>query len=79
MAQPTATAALNVVQPTCQHLRSKGMYITGQRDLGGQTGANPIGDGHCWCAKTQAALGPDDGLVGRQRCTSARRCYQAVL
>jgi len=62
------------VQPTCQHLRSKGMYITGQRDLDGV-----IGDGYCWCGKTQNVLGPDDALVGRLRCNNGRNCYVASL
>jgi hypothetical protein len=74
MAQRTTNDDLAVLGPTCQHLRSKGMYITGQRDLDGQTG-----DGNCWCAKTQGPLGPGDSFVNRQRCTSARKCYQAVL
>jgi hypothetical protein len=50
------------------------MYITGQRDLDGV-----IGDGYCWCGKTQNVLGPDDALVGRQRCNNGRDCYVASL
>jgi hypothetical protein len=72
---PRKSASLNVItHATCQHLRSKGMYVTGQREL-----ADGIGDGHCWCNKTQNVLGPDDGLVGRVRCNGERRCYEAVL
>jgi hypothetical protein len=74
MAQRTTNNDLPAPGPTCQHLRSKGMYITGQRELDGQTV-----DGNCWCAKTQGSLGPDDNFVGRLRCSSARKCYQAVL
>ena len=76
MTTPIQDVDLPVVgSTTCQHLRSKGMYITGERDLGGM----PIGDGNCWCSKTQQVLGPDDQLVGRERCTNVRRCYVAVL
>jgi hypothetical protein len=72
---PRKTKDLNVISgPTCQHLRSKGMYVSGQREL-----AEGIGDGHCWCNKTQHVLGPDDGLVSRTRCDATRRCFQAVL
>jgi hypothetical protein len=59
--------------PTCLHLRSKGMYVTGQRDPG-----PAIGDGHCWCNRTQNVLGPDDALVARACCNASRTCYQAA-
>ncbi|MGE0607392.1 MAG: hypothetical protein AB7O62_09885 [Pirellulales bacterium] len=76
MSTPLPNGELPVIGgATCQHLRSKGMYISGERDLGNM----PIGDGNCWCGKTQQVLGPDDQLVGRDRCSSARRCYVAVL
>jgi hypothetical protein len=74
MAHRTPANSLPVLGPTCEHLRSKGMYVTGQRDLDGA-----MGDGNCWCAKTQGPRGPDENFVGRQRCTSDRKCYQAVL
>jgi hypothetical protein len=74
--QKPASSELNVVPgPTCLHLRSKGMYVTGQRDLDG----SDIGDGHCWCSKTQQVLGPDSQLVARLKCDSSRQCYQAAL
>ena len=38
-----------------------------------------IGDGYCWCGKTQNVLGPDDALVGRLRCNNGRNCYVASL
>jgi hypothetical protein len=69
---------LDVVQgPSCQHLRSKGMYVAGVMDP--LNDPNPMGDGYCWCNKTQHMLGPDDQLVERDLCTSSRKCYQAVL
>jgi hypothetical protein len=64
-----------VAGPTCLHLRSKGMYVTGQRDLDG----TDIGDGHCWCSQTQQVMGPDSLLVSRTKCDPTRRCYQAAL
>lgn len=67
--EDTATAA------SCLHLRSKGMYVTGEVD------PRSIGhsDGHCWCAMTQAALGPDDKFVNRTDCISGRTCYVVRL
>ncbi|MEX2120403.1 MAG: hypothetical protein WD847_12475 [Pirellulales bacterium] len=69
---PSATEA------ACRYLRSKGMYVTGTMDPARDTGE--MGDGNCWCNKTQNVLGPDDGLVDRKLCSaSSRTCYQAVL
>jgi len=65
-----------VTGPACRHLRSKGMYITGQYDPADDP-AEEVGDGNCWCNKTQNVLGPDDGLVDRLDCNSQRSCYQA--
>lgn len=66
---------LQVVQPACRHLLSKGMYITGERDpaLDGRAG-----DGNCWCGKTQNAVGPDRQMVGRARCVPGRNCYEPL-
>lgn len=61
----------------CANLRSKGMYITGTLDPAVEDGK--IGDGNCWCLKTQNILGPDDGLVARARCKPGRDCYVARL
>ena len=69
---------LNVVrQPACLHLRSKGMYVTGQMDPADDV--MPMSDGYCWCNKTQHSYGPDDQIAERQLCNSSRTCYQAVL
>ena len=77
MAYYRSTDDLNVIQgPTCIHLRSKGMYITGRRD---PEDDGEIGDGHCWCNKTQNVLGPDDGLVDRPECKAARACYEGAI
>jgi len=71
-------ADLNVLrQPQCLHLRSKGMYVTGQMDPADDVEGHS--DGYCWCAQTQHVYGPDDQYVDRQQCNSTRPCYQAVL
>ena len=74
MSQPNAD--LNVLNaPACQHLRSKGMYVTGLMD--------PYEDGHsdgyCWCNQTQNQLGPDDQFVTREACDQSRPCYERVI
>lgn len=61
----------------CRYLASKGQYITG---LLNPTKENcGVGDGYCWCNQTQAHLGPDDDFVGRDRCTSGRGCFVALI
>lgn len=61
----------------CLHLRSKGMYVTGC--MNPEEEDAEIGDGYCWCNRTQGMIGPDDGLVARAACASGRPCYEAVL
>ena len=60
-------------QPACQHLLSKGMYVTGTLDPEVDSGL--MGDGYCWCAKTQRQFGPDNGFVDRVTCVAGRSCY----
>lgn len=67
--QPPAPSAISAA---CRHLLSKGMFVTGMVDPA-EVG---MSDGHCWCNKTQHALGPDDGLVARHKCIVGRRCYE---
>ncbi len=68
---------IDVIQGSaCRHLLSKGMFITGQLDPADDP-AEEIGDGNCWCNKTQNVLGPDDGLVDRQDCSAGRSCYES--
>jgi len=77
MAYFKSTEELDVIQgPACIHLRSKGMYITGRMDPREDA---DIGDGNCWCNRTQNVLGPDDGLVDRPDCQDGRSCYQRVI
>jgi hypothetical protein len=73
--QPTNLDVLQ--EPSCQHLRSKGMYVSGVMDP--LNDPNPMNDGYCWCNKTQHVYGPDDQLAERQQCNSGRTCFQAVL
>ena len=63
--------------PPCAHLRSKGMYVTGQVDP--TDDYEGIGDGHCWCSHTQASMGPDNELADRRLCSPDRECYQQIL
>lgn len=60
-------------QPACQHLLSKGMYVTGTLDPEVDSGL--MGDGYCWCAKTQRQFGPDNGFVDRVSCVAGRSCF----
>ena len=64
-------------QPACRHLLSKGMYVTGR--MNPEVEDPEIGDGNCWCSKTQNVLGPDDGLVDRNRCLGGRTCYEVIM
>ncbi|HXT59912.1 MAG TPA: hypothetical protein VN699_14840 [Pirellulales bacterium] len=64
-------------QSACRYLRSKGMYVTGTMNPAVDDGQ--MGDGHCWCNKTQAVLGPDDGFVERKSCVPGRNCYVALV
>ena len=61
----------------CRHLRSKGMYVTGTMNPSVDDGN--MGDGYCWCNKTQNLLGPDDQFVNREGCDGSRTCYEAIL
>lgn len=68
----TQPAASSAGSAACRHLLSKGMFVSGMIDPA-EVG---MSDGHCWCNKTQHALGPDDGLVARHKCIVGRRCYE---
>lgn len=34
------------------------------------------GDGYAWCLKTCREVGPDDDLVGADRCRPGRACWE---
>ena len=57
----------------CIHLRSKAMYVIGQRDA---NHPDEFGVSGCWCNMTQHVFGPDNLGVGRQECVSGRECFQ---
>ena len=69
---------LHLTQPGCRHLRSKGMYITGLLNPA-EEDYDHMGDGHCWCNRTQNVIGPDDQLVDRPSCSTTRDCYESLL
>ena len=69
LSQPAAPSGGSAA---CRHLLSKGMFVSGMVDPA-EIG---MSDGHCWCNKTQHALGPDDGLVARHKCIFGRRCFE---
>src|SRR5262245_43476123 len=75
----TTAAGQETRAATCMYLLSKGMFITGQRDLDSPAGGGQVGDGNCWCGRTQHVLGPDDKFVGRTKCVPGRTCYQPAL
>ncbi len=78
MPSETPQNDLTVLQgPACMHLRSKGMYVTGQVDP--TDDYEGLGDGHCWCSHTQAGMGPDNELADRRLCNPSRQCYQQIL
>jgi hypothetical protein len=63
--------------PSCMHLRSKGMYVTGK--MAPERETDGMGDGYCWCNVTQKASGPDADSVDRQVCTIGRSCFQQLV
>lgn len=65
------------LEKVCRHLRSKAIYVAGQMEPSAEQ--ERMGSGHCWCSHTQHVMGPDDQLVERRACSSARTCYEAVL
>jgi len=68
---------LPIAQVACRHLRSKGMYVTGTMNPAVDDGH--MGDGYCWCNKTQHQLGPDDQFATRDGCDQSRNCYEQIL
>ena len=62
---------------TCQHLRSKAIYVTGQ--LRTPDHPDEINDEYCWCNKTQHLIGPDQRDVERRVCVPGRQCFEKSL
>ncbi len=65
------------LQVVCRHLRSKAIFVAGQMEP--PADMQQSGSGHCWCNHTQNVFGPDNEVVTRRACDSARACYEAVL
>ena len=61
----------------CGELRSKKFFMRDQM----ATEAEHYLDGsnHCWCFRTQQAVGPDGKSVQPENCTSERGCYQSAI
>ena len=62
--------------PICIHLRSKGMFVTGEiknLDDPDEAGASSQ---HVWCNLTQNVQGPDRGDCHGYRCIPGRECYR---
>jgi len=68
---------LNVIQPMCRHLLSKGMFVAGVLDPAVEDGH--MGDGYCWCNKTQGQRGPDSQFVDRELCGVERTCFESRI
>lgn len=62
-----------VTSPPCIHLRSKAMYVTGDRNM---DDPDEGGSQHCWCNLTQHVIGPDQADVSRVTCVPGRSCYR---
>ena len=67
---------LDVIEPPCQYLRSKGMYVTGDIDPTHYDEVTSHSH-NCWCNQTQHVVGPDDGEVTRHACVEGRECFHA--
>ena len=63
--------------PYCRELRSKKLTFARQPP---RCEADILdASNHCWCARTQQALGPDGELVRPDECRTGRDCFQGVL
>ncbi len=63
----------------CRNFRTKSMYVPA---LAGEK-VNEIGapeslarSSHCWCNCTLTETGPDDQVVGPDRCNPSRSCFE---
>ena len=59
-----------VTHQMCIHLRSKAMYVTGDRD---PKAPDEEGSHYCWCNMTQHILGPDQSNVDQRECSPRTR------
>lgn len=61
--------------PFCKYLTSKKAYF---EELPPMTEEEVVdGSNHCWCAKTQLAVGPDTDPVAPEDCQAERDCFES--
>jgi hypothetical protein len=57
----------------CIHLRAKTML---HGDTFDPRGNEYEPDPQCWCQRTMASIGPDDGFVSPDTCQAGRSCFE---
>ncbi len=62
------------VSPYCSRLRSKKYFFLETAPL--TPGDILDASGHCWCARTQQAVGPDSDIVRPDDCVAPRECFE---
>jgi hypothetical protein len=65
---------LRLADGPCAMLRCKEMFYDNGIPLSERSGS-----GIYWCHHTHKCLGPDNGLVSPDDCSSARGCYEALV
>jgi len=61
----------------CPKLMMKQILVHGLDDVVFVDRQHP-GDGYYWCLRTCTPVGPDDELVGIDRCRAGRGCWAGV-
>jgi hypothetical protein len=71
-----AAETVQPLGPLCARLRSKKYYLLGRLPL---TAADILdGSQHCWCQRTQQAVGPDADIVHPDECVAGRDCFEPL-
>lgn len=65
------------VSPICAHLRSKKTFFLDGPPMDSAEVLDA--SGHCWCRRTQQAVGPDGEVVDPEDCRAGRSCFQSIL
>ena len=60
----------------CRCFRTRMMFLPEQEADPHTYGFELSDVGHQWCQKTLRVMGPDDGLVGEEKCGPERSCFQ---
>jgi hypothetical protein len=71
-----ANEPVSAVSPLCARLRSKKYYMLGRPPL--EEADILDASQHCWCQRTQQALGPDGDVVRPRDCVAGRECYEPI-